>query len=450
MVDAGRVLTRRFGTWCVAVLCWSGVGGGTVLAGELAYGAGYSLSHDSNITRVSTDPVADWTQTLIGGVAYQEQTIDVNARFLAQVESRNFVHNSLRDDNGAYLEGVGAWTISPRQFVWTVEDAYRETLLNLSAVDTPANRAKTNSLNTGPDFTFQLNPTNIPVIGARYGRFDIEGPGDNERYIAYTRWLYQVSAPTTLSLNYEVMRANFDSTAPVPRVRRESRFARYDMRSPVDSTTIDLGTTRLIQYGGEEIDGRLARLTTARRLTSESTLRVFLADQISDTYSDMLVGLGGLTGSTAGGVLLPISGTTVATGDSYHSQRGDLTYASESGLSRYALQGYTGTVDYVHLNQDYKEKGGQLTWTWLYSGDTRLFANAGYVRRTFLSFEQTDVERNSGIGVSYMLTQKVTVVAEGSRLERETTAPTGNFVNRRAMLLLAYSTGPLYTVRSRR
>ena len=423
------------------MLCGSSVGSGPVLAGEFAYGAGYSLAHDSNITRVPTDPAAEWTQTLYGGFAYRENTADLNARLLAQTEARYFARNTFSDDSGFLMDGSAVWTLLPKQFAWTVEDTFREVRLDLTTADTPANRTDTNTLSTGPDFALRLDTANSVGLGARYGRFDIKGPGDNERYSGHARLLHQISAVTTLSLNYEATHENFEPPALFTRVLREDRFVSYATReSPTNNVTIDVGTTRVVPEGREELSGRLARLSAARQLTSESALRASLAYEISETYRDLL---GGLASPT-------VLGSSVATPDIYRTQRGELSYAVQGGRFGYTLQGYARRIDYEQLDQeDHEEKGGRLAWTWLYSGDVRIQASTEYLRRTFLSLERTDVERNIGVGVTYRLTRNVSVVAEGVRTESESTA-LGNFVNRRAMLLLAYSTGPLYGVQSRR
>jgi hypothetical protein len=58
--------------------------------------------------------------------------------------------------------------------------------------------------------------------------------------------------------------------------------------------------------------------------------------------------------------------------------------------------------------------------------------------------------------VTYRLNGNVSVTVEGGRNQRESTAPSTSavpstsFVDRRVMLLLGYSSGPLYEVRSRR
>jgi len=151
-------------------------------------GAGFLLAHDSNITRTA-DPRAEWTETWFAGVGYVGRTADLTARLLAQVERRHFIRNTYQNDTAYFLNGAAVWTIAPQQLSWTVEDFAGESVVNLTAPDTPANRTRTNSLSTGPEFTFRVDPTSMPVIGARYGRYDIQGPGGNQRYTGYARWL---------------------------------------------------------------------------------------------------------------------------------------------------------------------------------------------------------------------------------------------------------------------
>ncbi len=75
------------------------------------------LAHDSNITR-TTDPRAEWTETLFGGIAYAERTVDLTARLLAQVEKRDFVRNTYQNDTAYFLNGAAVWTIVPQQLSW--------------------------------------------------------------------------------------------------------------------------------------------------------------------------------------------------------------------------------------------------------------------------------------------------------------------------------------------
>jgi hypothetical protein len=468
---AGRTSSRRFETYCIALLCWAGAGGAPVLAGQYDFGLGYSLTHDSNITRGSSNPpgcvsppCAEWTEQLFGGFGYEEHSAELNARVVAQAERRHFVRNVYHDDNGFFLDGAAVWTISPRRFTWTVQDVFREMNTNLTAPDTPLNLVKTNSLSTGPDFTFRVDPANMPVIGARYGRFYIQGPGgDNERYTAYARWLHQISVPTTLSLNFEATRIHFEppATPTTPTTPtdlfREDLFFSYDLVSLYNRQTVDVGTTRLAQYGGQELNGRLFRYVGQLSQTSQSTLRVFLTDQISDTYSDMIRGVANPTIATiqADAAAAPIGASGTAPGNVYHSRRGELAYLNRGERFGYTLQGYVRRVDYENKNAsvqdfDYHEKGGRLSAFWLFSVQAQAYAFTQYMRRTFLSFDEQDADRNRGVGVTYKLGRNLTFTVEAGQTERQSTVASATFVDRRALLVLGYSTGPLFSPRSRR
>jgi hypothetical protein len=427
----------------------------------LDYGAGLALAHDSNITRGSiipscvNPPCAEWTETLFGAIAYAERTVDFTARLLAQVERRTFLRNTYQGNTLYFANGAAVWTIAPQQVSWTVEDVATQSLLSLTAPDTPANRVNTNALSTGPEFTFRVNPTNMPVIGARYARYDIQGPGDNQRYMGYARWLYRLSEPENLSLNYEVWRVDFTPPALYPNFLRREQFLRYERLSPPNSLIVEGGTTHIQRYGGEETNGRLARVTALRTLTSESALRLVLSDQISDSATDLLRSVTSATSTAVSGTPVaiataaPLTGSTLTTGDVYRSQNGELTYVAQSGRTGYTLQGYARRVDYTTLDQDYHETGGRLTLTWMQSGAVRIYANADYVKRTIPSLDERDTNRTSTLGVTYRLTPSLFVSAEGGRIERESNVPLQSFLDRRVLLLLGYSTGPLYALSRR-
>src|ERR1700704_6519846 len=79
------------GIWCVAMLCWACLWAAPVLAGESDYGVGLSLTRESNIGRVETNPRAEWIEALFGGFSYRENTNDVTVRVLTLIERRRFV-----------------------------------------------------------------------------------------------------------------------------------------------------------------------------------------------------------------------------------------------------------------------------------------------------------------------------------------------------------------------
>lgn len=415
------------------------------------------LAHDSNVTRTE-DPVADWTESLTGGVGYVERTTDLNARLLAQVERRHYLRGTFQDDTRYFANGAALWTISPQQLSWAVEDVAADALLNPTAQDTPTNRTKTNFLSTGPEFTFRVNPADMPVLGARYGRYDIEGPGDNQRYSGYARWVHKLSELEKLSFNYETMRVDFAPPTSYPNFLRQDEYLRYERISALDGISVDGGVARTRLYGGESTTGRLVRVTASHTLNSESAIKLLLSDQISDSATDLIRNAVSATATGVPTAPVQPGGPAVTTGDTYRSQGRELTYLYQNQGIAYTLLGFLRHVHYLNptqiTSQDRREAGGRFTLTWTQSGAMRVYAYTDFMKRTFPGLDERDIDRNSALGASYLLTPRVSFTSEIGRLARNSTgnstATSLGFVDTRAMLFLGYSTGPLYSTLPRR
>lgn len=484
----GQVRFPRGKICCAAMLGW--LYAAPIHAGQSDYGFGLSFDHESNIGRVATNPVSDTAERLFFGLAYREDTANVNGRFLAQVERRRFIRNTFPSSTGAFVSGAMVWTLLPQRVTWMLAENLSEARINITAPGTPSNYAKANSIATGPDFAYPLRSTDTVMIGGRYGRYDVRGStDDSRRYGAYARGVHAFSNQAKLSLNYEVGRVYFNPAAQIPDISLENAFVRYESISSANGALVDLGTTRVTQYGGSANckqppaatplpspcvsssstgPNRLARLTLLEKLSSQSTFYLRLSDQISDTYSDRIQGLVGygLGGTTLAGMGLSTAprepaavaynGTDIASSDLYRSKRGELSYVRDDGVIRYMLQAYGRNVDFATLDQDYREVGGTFLWG-RNSGATLLNAYASYLKRTFTTvdpgnplFGRQDTDRDYKVSVAYKLNSNVTVVMEGERFAQVSTAFSSSFVDNRVMLLLGYSSGSLYGVQLRR
>lgn len=438
MVDPRRARARGLGTCFAAVLLVSSGGGARVLAGELAYGAGYSFTYDSNPTLVATNPTSDQIHEALAGFAYRESTGTVNARLLAQAEARSYRHDTFGDDSFLFLDGAAVWSIVPKTLDWAVEDTRRETRIDLTVADTPANRATTNAFSTGPDFTLRLGSATTLGLGARYGRFEIEDAGGNRRSTGFARLQYLLSGASKLTANYESTRIRVEPPSVFSETRREDLFARYEARtSAANQVALDVGATRIAPEGGEDLSRRRMQLSIGRQLTPVSGIRASLADYVSDTFTDSL--------TQDALVLAP-----PASIDVYRARKGGMNYHGASGPLGYSLQGHAQRVDYETLDNDYKEKGGRFELTWQHSFDLRLHASTALLRRRFPGLGRTDDESTIAIGVTYMLTRNVRLVADAGYQETDSTLNPEAIVGRRVRLFLAYSSSPPFTPQSRR
>src|SRR5215472_1088121 len=431
----------------LAACCWTASG----LAAQIDYGVGLTASYATNINRVETGAKPEITESIIAGLNASENTGDVNGHVLAQVERRHFVRGTFSDDTTAFIDGAGLWTITPRRFTWLLENTFREVQLDLTAPDTPSNRAKSNSLNTGPNITFPLSSTNSILVGGRYGRFDIQNSdSDNRRYGILVSGIHSLSPQSRISANYEAVRTYFEPEAtPFPKVLREDEYFRFDRLYAGTGATVDLGSSRITRYGGSPLVGNIVRISLIKATGPDSAFRVLYADEISDTFTDLIRGVTQGSSPTDPGVVV-LQGTSFATADLYHSQRAELAYGSQGARFQYTLLGYGRRVDFQTLDEDYDERGGRFTLNWILSGATRVGLLGDYTKREYQSFFRQDIDRNTYLTGEFRLNRNMSVTLFGNIARRDSTADGQSYVDKKIMVVLGYSTGSGFAVQTRR
>jgi hypothetical protein len=435
--DAAQALARGAGARCAALLvllsCHVEAG-----AGELAFGAGYTFTYETNPTRAVTNPVSDVRHEVLAGFAYQETTSSVKARALAQAEARRYRRDTFPDDTFLYFDGAAVWSMVPRTLDWTVEDNLGETRIDLSIPDTPNNRIQSNTFTTGPDLTLRLGSATNLILGGRYGKYDLEDAGGNERFTGSARLQHLLTGASKLTLNYEHTLLQVEPPTAVAEARREDLYLRFESRSSTaNEVALDLGATRIAPEGHEEATHPRAQLSFARQLTTATGIRGSVSDYVSDAYTDSL------TRQIV--FLAPPPGNDV-----YRAQAVALSIASVSGALSFNLQGYGRKIDYELIDGDYDEAIGRLDMAWQSSPDLRLGANAEYIKRTFASSGTADIEKTATLGFTYLLTRALSIAVDAGYQEVENTGAPGIITASRLRAIVGYSTLPLYTPRSRR
>jgi len=331
-----------------------------------------------------------------------------------------------------------------------VEDVAQQVLLDIAAPDTPSNRTNANSFSTGPDLQARLNPIDTLTVGMRYGRFDVTGPGDNYRYTLRTRLTHQFSPVTALSVSYDPNRLYFsDPAALYTIINRQDAYLTFESKPYQNNVTIDAGTTRVQPAGGDSHDGRLVRIALARQFAPGSGVQISAADQISDTFTDILGGLLPVT-APGSGLVTPNQPVTSVTGDIYHTKRVNFLYANLGARFGAVVRAQARSLDYQTLAQDFTEQSGRLEISWAFFDDMLLRGYAEHINRRFTDTGQHDVERNGSVGVLYKVTRTVNLTAEIQRLDRTSNVPEFTSLDWRGIMILSYSTGTLYTPASRR
>ncbi|GAB4507891.1 MAG: hypothetical protein Tsb0026_05070 [Sulfuricaulis sp.] len=418
-------------------------------AGEFSYGLGYLATHSDNITRVPTGERDDWIHSLLAGFAYQERSVDLVARVLAQAEYNNYQDNTYGDENLYYVSSSAVWTLSPQRLFWTVEDTARQALIDSTAVETPENRVGVNVFSTGPDFSIRFSPVQTLALGARLGDvYTGRANADSRRLNGTAGWLYQASSVSTYSLNYQALDVDYDDSVANDDFLRQDLFVRAQYRPSRSQYTIDLGTSDISRDRGNDVNGALTRFIWDRQLTPESSFGMSASREFSDTGTDLLTASQALNAPTmtAEQSAQSIASTTdTLTSDVYMAKRGEIFYNRRSSSTGLHILANHRTLDYETLALDRKENYARMEFDYFYSGSTTVSLFSEYTKTDYSSFVRQDTDRNSGIRFSSRLTRTFSLGLEGRRIERASTDPTLEYVDNRVLLSVLYSSGQLFT-----
>jgi hypothetical protein len=450
------------GTWAShRIILIAGLAVGAVTlpaahAGEIGFGFGYVGAYSDNIRRAEGGSEEELTHALLGGLAYRENSADLAARLLGQVEYRDYSRNTYDDETVLLLDAAAVWTINPQRLIWTLEDRFDQLPQDATLADTPDNREAVNVFNTGPDLLLPLTPVDTLVVGARVGHsYFRESDVDHNRYAGIVRLRHLAGPSTSYSLNLETIRVQYTdlpeppAVSPVADYLREDLFMRMDRRTLLSRLVLDAGLTRIVPDTGDDYDGPLARLNWAQRVSSESSVGIAGGLEYQDVSGALLAGLADPT------VQDPITAPpqipqTVTSGDIFYHKRAEVYYTRTGLFVGFRINVFYRDRDYEHVAQDQIARGGRTDWSYNFTETLtgNLYGEA--TRTDYQDFVRIDRDVNYGAWFGYRLNPNVSLRLEGRRYERRSAAALADYEETRAYLSLLYSSSPIFTLTERR
>lgn len=444
-------VSSKSGTALFLSLLLAGYSAQETLAGELAYGIGYFGEYSDNILRSSSAPVSDMIHSAVLGVAYRENGPALDAFVLAQAEYRDYKKDTFDDGTFYYADISAAWRILPQRLTWYLTDRYAQVLTDVTRSDTQTNRTNSNVLNTGPDIFFRLGTVNTLVFGLRYGNatYDVGGVGDT-RYGASARWQYASDPETTYSLNYEGDKVQYDDGAlingiPADNFVSHDYFIRAEKRRAYTHFVLDLGSTRIERERTEATSGYLARLTWTQQIATGSSGGVRLASEYLDAGTVLLSTATSPTPAPGDPPASPETGE--ATNDLFYSKRTEVYYNRiGSSFDFNSSLSYNGIEYEIVRTQDRRESGVYLDLS--YRPFSLLTATL-YTSHLDIQYQQSparnDRDNGAGLRLTYRLNTNLNAALDGRRTWRYSTDATREYIDRRLMFWLTYSSSSLFT-----
>jgi hypothetical protein len=261
----------------------------------------------------------------------------------------DFLQNAFDKQLLGRFDGLVGWAVLPERFRWVVEDHYGQSQLDPFAAVTPTNLEDINVVSTGPDVVLHPGDSWFTRLGARYSYASYEtSPFDNRRLTGDLGVGRDLSHRSSVSLNADWQKVNFNNTTVNSDDNRRRFYGRYSIVGARTGLTFDVGvsqtqdgpaisTTTPVPQATSGRPGRpiqikpapgnaqqwkstpFARLELIRALSSSSLLTVTAGRQYTDTSDNFA----GLQGGAAGKITIaPVSGTS----ESYLDQYGVVTW----------------------------------------------------------------------------------------------------------------------------
>ena len=425
------------GLRCTSVLLATLLSGAALAAPPLGYSISAGAGYSDNIGRTSTAEQSDSMGTAELQLGFTQNTRKLEADLAANLAYFEYFDNTYDSEVIGNLQGTATVRIVPERFNWTFEDNYGQVRSDPFAAVTPDNRENVNYFATGPELFFKLASQTRLELSGRYSKVTYEDTQlDSDRYSGLVSVLRSLSSASTVSLNVQQERIEYDVDLAGADYDRQSAYLGYAIAGSRTRATVDLGYTRLKQTGNEE-DGLLLRLEASRRVTASSTLSGRAGREFSDSGNAFRSqqGLGGVDVVDVG------TQSTTQTLNPFISTYGGLGWDFARRRTGWGVGAYFYDEDY--RQQSSLDAKRILGTAYVYrdlSSNMRLSLGGDYSDNDFDVATNDYRETSVSAGLTWQLGSKLWLNLEYQRFDRSSDVATGEYEENRGWLRLGYGT----------
>ena len=408
----------------------------TVQAIEIDAQVRVGIGASDNIARTPQNELEETISTAGMSFSITEQTPRLHLDIDAQFDYLDYADDTFDEEWVGGLNADVAIVMIEERLRWVIQDNFGQALFDPFQPARPNNREDVNLFSTGPTFNLFPGTRNPVKLDLRYSRVDFEiRPNDNDRLSGTLSIGREVSRASTLSLNLNGTRIEYDNGVTAP-IERYEAYLRFETTGAKNTVGFDLGYNE-VEFAGRAGDGIVARVDYTRQSSADSSFSVSGGSQFSD-QGDIFRFYRNITGD-----LLDTSDITDSLAP-FQNNFFALSYRLEK--ARYS------TVLTVDWNQeDYKD--GQGIDRDIFRGNLRIqrevtrkvFAggNVGFMRREFKYLDRRDDDLILGLDLGYRLSPGLDVSIEYQHFQRNSITPGADFTENRAFLKFAYT--PLWS-----
>jgi hypothetical protein len=272
----------------------------TAGAESLTYGVDVGVGQSDNITLVETDRISQTMAIAEADFDFKQKSRLLDADVKGNFTYLDYLQGAFSNQLVGRFDGIAHFALIPERLTWVLQDNFGQSGLDPFTPLTPTNLEDVNYVSTGPDLSLRLGGTGFLNMGARVSRVTYEtSPFDSNRVSGNIAWGLQLSAVSSVSVNADSERVNFENTMLNTDFDRSDVFMRYEIQGARTDLSADLGGTEIRETDASNTGG-LAKIQLARRISPAAKLTFSIGHDLTDaanSFSSLQSGATGIVGT---------------------------------------------------------------------------------------------------------------------------------------------------------
>lgn len=426
---------------------------GHAMAVQLDYAVGAGLMYTDNVNQDEFDPIDENIFSTRVDFALTENNRHLDLAIRGDAEHLNYLDNVYDDEVRGSLVADLDWTIRPDRLVFSVDNHMGYEPIDFRSNNAPDNLQRINVFSAGPTLMGRLGEHTDGELELRYVKTDAEKTEDfnTDRYSVAARLLRDFDPTQRGGLNLEALQVDFNRPDLYSGYHRRDAFYSHDLALNRTVLHLEAGYSWLDLEGySATYDAPRLRATADVQLSPRSRVHVDLAYQFAEAAHDLVRRL-----SESGDPFDPTNpgdpidpgipdGPTVGpsgaiTPDVYRERRVQIGYSYVGERLTFDVNPYYSRNHYLNSPIDNRgDRGISLDLGYRLTPRTDLSVSAWASSRKYDSFPRKDKDLSASIGVSHRFTRHWSGQAEVRRLDRDSNANGGSYVENVAFVSITY------------
>jgi hypothetical protein len=280
-------LSKRYFQAILAV----GISGMFPMAHALEFepGIGAGLAYTDNANLVHDDEEDDIVAIGYLGARLSEDSGPLHFDAVSAVTYQKYLDDTVGDETYFNLRSNAEWEQLRGRLYWNASNFFTQRKIDSLDAGRTSNIQNTNVFTLGPSMQFRPSEAHSVSVNPQYRKFYYqESPTDNQQLSLSANWLYQMHPTLQTGLDGGVNAVYYNDEHRNPNTVSSNLHAVLSGTGAHSSYTLNFGATYVSRDRFDSVSGFTGDVTWLRDLTGHSSLRLYLASDLTNTSNSLL------------------------------------------------------------------------------------------------------------------------------------------------------------------